>query len=53
MLARLFFKWLFACTLALLASGCLMKQTVTRNGQVMSEDYVVKRPLKDAIMGTD
>ena len=48
MFARHLFRLLAACAVALLASGCLVKQTVTRNGEVVSDDYVVKHPLKDA-----
>lgn len=30
--------------IALASSGCVTKRTVTRNGSVQSEGYVVKRP---------
>lgn len=30
-------------------SGCVMKRTVTDGSSVVSENYVVKRPLRDAI----
>ncbi len=30
-------------------SSCLMRQTVTENGEEISSDYVVKRPIKDLI----
>ena len=43
---------LTALAVALLPS-CLMRQTVTQNGQVLSSDYVVKRPLKDAIENSE
>ncbi len=36
-----------------LLPSCLMRQTVTENGQVISSDYVVKRPLKDVIENTE
>lgn len=42
-------KCLIAATLVIISSGCLMRQTVTENGEVISNDYVIKRPLKDAI----
>jgi len=38
-----------AVAAALLLSGCLMRQTVTENGEVVEENYIVKRPLKDAV----
>lgn len=31
------------------SSGCVMKRTVTEGGGVVSEKYVVKRPLKEAL----
>jgi hypothetical protein len=35
--------------LAVLGSGgCVMKRTVTEGGAVVSEKYIVKRPLRDA-----
>lgn len=33
-------------------SGCLMRQTVTENGEQISSNYVVKRPLKDVIVNS-
>jgi outer membrane protein assembly factor BamE (lipoprotein component of BamABCDE complex) len=42
-------KCILASALAALLSGCLTQETVTSNGQVISQDYVIKRPLKDAI----
>jgi len=45
----IFTKLLLASAMTALLSGCLMRQTVTQNGEVLSSDYVVKRPLKDAI----
>lgn len=32
-----------------LLPGCLTQETVTQNGEVISQDYVIKRPLKDAV----
>ena len=46
-------KSLLASALAVLLSGCLTQQTVTSNGEVISQDYVIKRPLKDAIENPD
>jgi outer membrane protein assembly factor BamE (lipoprotein component of BamABCDE complex) len=42
-----------AAAATLLLSGCLMRQTVTRNGEVVKEGYVVKRPLKEAVRGSE
>ena len=38
-----------AVAITMLLSACLTRQTVTENGQVVKENYVVKRPLKDAV----
>ncbi|MEO5917628.1 MAG: hypothetical protein ABIS50_25585 [Luteolibacter sp.] len=48
-----FAKYLIASSLVVLLSGCLTQQTVTSNGSVISQDYVFKRPLKDAIENTE
>jgi len=37
---------------SLLSSSCLVQETVTVNGEVMKEDYVVKDPVKDVIDNT-
>ena len=42
-------KCLLACSAVILMSGCLTQETVTSNGEVISQDYVIKRPLKDVI----
>ncbi len=46
-----------SCLLAVLATAllpsCVMRQTVTENGEVISSDYVVKRPIKDLIDNTE
>ena len=34
-------------------SGCVMKRTVTDGGSVVSENYVVKRPIRDAIVAEE
>lgn len=41
--------YLFSALATVLTTGCLVKETVTVNGEVMEEDYKFKRPLKDAI----
>ena len=49
---RLSFCLSILCVLSLLCStGCVMKRTVTDGGSVVSEKYIVKRPIKDAIEG--
>lgn len=40
---------LLAAFAAALLNGCLMRQTVTNDGQVVQDSYVIKRPLKNAI----
>lgn len=37
-----------AAAATVLLTGCLVRQTVTDNGEVVQDNYVVKRPLKDA-----
>ena len=45
---------LVSCLLAtVLLPSCLMRQTVTENGEVISSDYVVKRPIKDVIQNSE
>lgn len=44
---------LFAAVAVALLPSCLMRQTVTENGEVISSDYVVKRPLKDVIENSE
>ena len=39
-----------ACLLiALTSGGCVMQRTVSENGNVVSQDYIVERPIRDAI----
>ncbi len=53
MKSTIFAKCLLASTLVVLLSGCLTQETVTSNGEVISQDYVIKRPLKDAIENSE
>jgi len=34
-------------------SGCVTQRTVSENGHVVSQDYVVERPIRDAIRESD
>ena len=45
-------KILLVVTITAVSSGCLVEQTVTRNGEVEQEGYVIKRPIKEAIENT-
>ena len=38
-----------AILLILLTSGCLTQRTVSQGGHTVSQEYVIKRPLKEAI----
>ncbi len=49
MKTKLSFICLFATAMAVLSTGCLVREKVTVNGEVVQEDYKIKRPLKDAI----
>jgi len=40
---------LLATILVLSLSGCLVHQTVTRNGEEVRSGYAFKRPVKEAI----
>ena len=53
MKSGIFIKCLLASLLAILSSGCLTQQTVTSNGEVISQEYVIKRPLKDVIENSE
>ena len=49
---RLPLRLIFLSGLTLIcSSGCVMKRTVTDGGSVVSEKYIVKRPLRDAVQG--
>jgi hypothetical protein len=38
-----------AVFLALLTSGCLTRRTVSEGGHTISQEYVIERPLKEAL----
>ena len=40
---------LWVTAAAVLLSGCLVRRTVTKGGSVVTDRYVVKRPVKDAV----
>jgi hypothetical protein len=40
---------LLAVTFALPLSGCLTQRTVSEGGHTVSQEYVIKRPLKEAV----
>lgn len=48
--------WIPTCLLvaaaSMLLTGCLVRRTVTKGGEVVTDRYVVKRPLKDAVSGS-
>jgi hypothetical protein len=39
------FLILLSASVVLFSSGCLMKRTVTKDGSVVAEGYVIKQPL--------
>lgn len=43
------FSLLLALISSLLFSSCLTQRTVTQGGRTVKQDYVIKRPLKDAL----
>lgn len=46
---RITLKYLLAVTFALPLSGCLTQRIVSEGGHTVSQDYVIKRPLKEAL----
>ncbi len=40
---------LAAMVLATSLSGCLTQRTVTEDGETISQNYVIKRPIKDVV----
>jgi hypothetical protein len=53
MKSRSLVSCLVAAAATALLPNCLMRQTVTENGEVISSDYVVKRPLKEVIKNSE
>lgn len=45
-------KCLLAALLALPLTGCLTQRTVTEGGHTVKQEYVIKRPLKEAIQNS-
>jgi hypothetical protein len=45
-------KCLLAAALALPLSGCLTQRTVSEGGHTVSQEYVIKRPLKEAVQNS-
>lgn len=41
------------CGLLVLGPGCVMKRTVSEGSSVVSENYVVKRPIRDALTASE
>lgn len=45
-------KCLLAAALVLPLSGCLTRRTVSEGGHTVSQEYFIKRPLKEAIQNS-
>ena len=45
--------WFVSATMTLLATGCLVQETVSVNGEVRDEEYKFKRPIKEAIENSE
>ncbi|HWB05304.1 MAG TPA: hypothetical protein VG796_19885 [Verrucomicrobiales bacterium] len=41
------------CGLLVFGPGCVTKRTVSEGGSVVSENYVVKRPIRDALTASE
>jgi hypothetical protein len=55
MLSRMFrivLKFLIAAVVVVPMSGCLTQHTVTEGGHQVSQEYVIKRPLKEAVQNS-
>lgn len=50
---KLILMCILSTAAAVLLNGCLMRQTVTDDGEVVADNYVIKRPLKDAIKNSE
>ncbi len=50
---KLILMCILSTAAAVLLNGCLMRQTVTSGGEVVEDNYVIKRPLKDAIENSE
>lgn len=42
-------KYLLAAVMTLSLTGCLTRRTVTEGGRTVKQQYVFKRPLKEAV----
>lgn len=49
---RIVLKSLMAAVVAVSMSGCLTQRTVTEGGRKVSQEYVIKRPLKEAVQNS-
>lgn len=49
---RITLKCLLTAAFALPLSGCLAQRTVTEGGQTVKQEYVIKRPLKEAVQNS-
>ena len=47
-----FIKHLLVAVFALTFAGCLTQRTVTEGGHTVKQDYIIKRPLKEAIQNS-
>jgi hypothetical protein len=47
-----FIKHLLVAVLPLTFAGCLTQRTVTEGGHTVKQDYIIKRPLKEAIQNS-
>ena len=45
-------KCLLAVALTLPTTGCLAQRTVTQGGQTVSQEFVIRRPLKEAVQNS-
>jgi len=49
---RIALKCLLASALVLPLTGCLTQRTVSEGGHTVSQEYVIKRPLKEALQNS-
>jgi type IV pilus biogenesis protein CpaD/CtpE len=52
MKARHLPKYVLTVILAFSLAGCLTQRTVTQGGRTVKQEYIMKRPLKDALQNS-
>ena len=51
-MTSLVLKYIFAAVFFLPLTGCLTQRTVSEGGHKVSQEYIIKRPLKEAVQNS-